>query len=58
LADRLLSSYGEDRILVTNHIGSLTHDARDGMSAKAVGSILSVRATGTDEYAIGRAGRP
>jgi glyoxylate reductase len=45
----LLSLYGEDRLLVTGHIGSLTHDARDAMATKTVNSILNILSTGTDE---------
>lgn len=36
-------------LIITGHIGSLTHDARDAMTRKAVGSILRFLETGTDE---------
>jgi lactate dehydrogenase-like 2-hydroxyacid dehydrogenase len=52
---RLLGQFAEDRLLVTDHIGSLTHDARDGMARKAVGSILNVLHTGDDENVVNRA---
>lgn len=42
----------EDRLLLTRHIASLTHEARDGMAIKAVQSILNVLRTGSDEYII------
>jgi lactate dehydrogenase-like 2-hydroxyacid dehydrogenase len=51
---RLLGQFAEDRLLVTDHIGSLTHDARDGMARKAVGSILNVLHTGDDENVVNR----
>lgn len=38
-----------DKLLITNHIGSLTHDARDAMTVKAVRSVLNFLASGTDE---------
>ncbi len=37
------------RLMVTGHIGSLTHDARDAMANKAVKSILNMLKTGSDE---------
>jgi glyoxylate reductase len=37
------------RLLITGHIGSLTHDARDAMANKAVKSILNILKTGSDE---------
>jgi lactate dehydrogenase-like 2-hydroxyacid dehydrogenase len=45
----LLSLYGEDRLLVTGHIGSLTHDARDAMATKTINSILNILSAGADE---------
>lgn len=50
----LLDDFPESRLLVTGHIGSLTHEARDGMAKKAVGSILDVLKTGTNEYAVNK----
>ena len=51
-AATLLQKFGEDRLLVTGHIASLTSDARDGMSKMAVQSILNVTVNGTDEHFI------
>lgn len=53
----LLAEFSEDRLLVTGHIASLTHEARNSMSRMAVQSILNVLATGTDDHAVGAAGR-
>jgi lactate dehydrogenase-like 2-hydroxyacid dehydrogenase len=36
------------KLMVTPHIGSLTHQARDGMARKAIASILNILSTGTD----------
>jgi glyoxylate reductase len=57
IASDLLGAFGEDRLLVTGHIASLTHDARDSMARKAVASILNVMRTGDDEYVVNRGGR-
>jgi glyoxylate reductase len=38
----------QEKLLVTRHIASLTHEARDGMARKAVGSILNLLKTGQD----------
>jgi lactate dehydrogenase-like 2-hydroxyacid dehydrogenase len=54
---RLLAEFGDDRLLVTGHIASLTHEARDNMARKAVQSICNVLATGKDEYVVGAVGR-
>jgi lactate dehydrogenase-like 2-hydroxyacid dehydrogenase len=48
----LLQEFGEDRLLITGHIASLTSDARDGMSKMAVRSILNVMTNGADEHFI------
>jgi glyoxylate reductase len=48
----LLNDFPESRLLVTGHIGSLTHQARDGMAKRAVTSILDVLRTGTNEYVV------
>ncbi|MEV8634893.1 2-hydroxyacid dehydrogenase [Streptosporangium sp. NPDC051023] len=42
-----LASKIPSRLLVTGHIGSLTHDARDAMGILAVKSIVSMLETGT-----------
>lgn len=49
-----LLSIGEERLILTRHIGSLTHEARDGMTVKAVNSILNVLRRGDDEYVVNR----
>lgn len=36
------------KLMVTPHLGSLTHEARDGMARKATQSILNILKTGTD----------
>jgi len=54
----LLNEFSEDRLLVTGHIASLTHEARTNMARKAVQSVLNVLATGTDEHVVGTVGRP
>jgi len=50
--DSLISKYSDDRLIVTGHIASLTSDARDGMAIKAVGSILNILQSGTDQYIV------
>ncbi len=47
-----LLALGQERILVTGHIASLTSDARDAMSAMAVTSILNVLRTGRDDHVV------
>lgn len=47
-----LADFYPDRLQVTRHIGSLTHEARDGMAIKCVNSILNVLKSGTDEYIV------
>jgi lactate dehydrogenase-like 2-hydroxyacid dehydrogenase len=37
-----------EKLMVTRHIGSLTHDARDAMVKNAVKSVLNMLATGDD----------
>lgn len=37
-----LRSFMPDRLLVTGHIGSLTHDARDAMAEKAINSLCNL----------------
>lgn len=51
LVQRLLA-FDQDRLLITRHIASLTHEARDGMARKAVQSILNVLRSGSDEYIV------
>ncbi len=43
-----LSAMIPSRLMVTPHLGSLTHEARDGMARKATQSILNILKTGTD----------
>lgn len=50
-----LLEWKSDRVIYTGHIGSLTHQARDGMAVKAVGSILGFLANGDDAYVVNRA---
>lgn len=54
VGQQLMHDFGDDKLLVTGHIGSLTHDARDGMARKAVQSIISYTETGTDEYVVNK----
>lgn len=44
-----LKSLIPKNLMITGHIASLTHEARDGMANKAMQSILNVLSTGTDE---------
>ena len=44
-----LKSFGPQSIMITGHIGSLTHEARDGMAKKAVKSIINIINNGRDE---------
>jgi glyoxylate reductase len=43
-----LKQFIPEHLMVTGHIGSLTHDARDAMATKAVQSILNVLVSGSD----------
>jgi glyoxylate reductase len=52
VGDSLLKKYGDDRLLVTGHIASLTSDARDRMAKMAVQSINNITKSGTDGYLI------
>jgi glyoxylate reductase len=52
--DAFIKTYGDDRLLVTGHIASLTDDARDGMAKLAVDSIINVVKTGTDKHIVNR----
>ena len=54
VGDSLIDTYGDDRLLVTGHIASLTDDARDGMATMAVASIINVVKTGADSHIINR----
>ncbi len=49
-----LKSLVPSRLMITPHVGSLTHEARDGMAKKATRSILNVIRDGTDEYIVNR----
>ena len=51
-----LLSLPDNKFIITPHIGSLTHNARDRMSEKAVNSIISFLTTGDDKYIVNRAG--
>jgi lactate dehydrogenase-like 2-hydroxyacid dehydrogenase len=53
IGSELLDQFGTDRLVVTGHIGSLTHDAGDAMTIKAVDSILNVLNKGTDPHIVG-----
>lgn len=44
-----LKALAPSKVMITPHIGSLTHDARDAMGIKAVRSILNVLKSGRDE---------
>jgi glyoxylate reductase len=44
-----LKHFIPSRLMVTGHIGSLTHDARDAMAKKAIQSILNMLQSGSDE---------
>jgi glyoxylate reductase len=43
-----LKQFLPEHLMVTGHIASLTHDARDAMAMKAVQSILNVLNSGSD----------
>jgi lactate dehydrogenase-like 2-hydroxyacid dehydrogenase len=43
-----LTALAPQKLMVTSHIGSLTHDARDAMAAKAVRSLLNILERGED----------
>jgi len=43
-----LKAFVPNRLMITGHIASLTHEARDAMARKAIRSILNVLATGKD----------
>lgn len=45
---RALKEIAPYKLMVTTHIGSLTHEARDAMARKAVGSILNMLERGED----------
>lgn len=44
-----LKRFIPERLTITGHIASLTHEARDGMAIKAVRSILNILETGADD---------
>ncbi|HEY9410015.1 MAG TPA: D-isomer specific 2-hydroxyacid dehydrogenase family protein [Jiangellaceae bacterium] len=52
ISTRLTDDFGDDRLLVTGHIASLTHEARAAMGSRAVRSILNVLESGTDTYLV------
>jgi|SRR6266404_470717 len=45
-----LKSFGTDRLLITGHIASLTHDARDAMATRAVSSLCNILSGRPDPY--------
>jgi len=47
-----LKSLTPQRLMVTGHIASLTHEARDGMAKLATQSIINLIKTGTDKYIV------
>jgi glyoxylate reductase len=51
--DQILHA-GDDRLIVTPHLGSLTVEARDGMAKRAVASIINVLTSGNDQYVVNR----
>jgi lactate dehydrogenase-like 2-hydroxyacid dehydrogenase len=51
-----LKRFIPERLTVTGHIASLTHEARDGMAIKAVRSILNILETGADDYIVNGSG--
>ena len=54
VGEEIMAKFGEDRLLVTGHIGSLTDDARDGMAKMAVTSILNILNSGSDKHVVNR----
>ena len=44
-----LKHFVPERLMVTGHIASLTHDARDAMAKKAIRSLLNILKSGSDE---------
>jgi glyoxylate reductase len=40
------------KLMVTGHIASLTHEARDGMAIRATQSILNILKTGKDQFIV------
>lgn len=49
-----LRPFQPTRLMVTGHIASLTHEARDGMAIKAVRSIINLVQTGQDALVVNR----
>ncbi|MCX6168654.1 MAG: NAD(P)-binding domain-containing protein [Ignavibacteriales bacterium] len=47
-----------NKLMITGHIASLTHEARDRMSKMSVQSILNILRTGRDKYIIESLKRP
>jgi lactate dehydrogenase-like 2-hydroxyacid dehydrogenase len=41
-----------NKMMITGHIASLTHEARDGMAKMATQSIVNVLKTGRDKYIV------
>jgi lactate dehydrogenase-like 2-hydroxyacid dehydrogenase len=51
-ATKTLLEMQPEKLIITNHVGSLTHDARDAMTRKAVNTVLNFLASGSDEYLV------
>lgn len=47
-----LKALQPEKLMVTGHVGSLTHEARDGMAKKAVQSLINVLTTGKDSCVV------
>lgn len=53
-ARQALLDLPQEKLLVTRHIASLTHEARDGMAKMAVESILNFLQTGDDPHVVNK----
>ncbi len=49
-----LQSLVPQKLMVTGHIASLTHEARDGMAKLATQSIINLIITGSDKYVVNK----
>jgi glyoxylate reductase len=52
-----LKSLTPGRLMITGHVASLTHEARDGMAIKAVQSIMNMLTTGDDPCIVNRSAK-
>lgn len=50
-----LKEFIPEKLTVTGHIASLTHEARDGMARLATRSIVNILSTGKDDHIVSRA---